>query len=222
MPKYYAVCAVADEPESMRKDELDIVGVKEYGWIPGRKEMDEYIAIPFESDKTLNQLREQLVSPLYDGDYHERDLRELDPEQSHGIIKPEEFYLYVQLPNDTYILRPEKLNKNKYKADLTTIIAAYPDFDVVKMRDKKQIYQPFMKKSVLVSQLEAHAANVDAGKPSAPKVTEPLIATDCGLKADEEKEFAADFSTAGLILDKHDGKAVKPDLSGKETVLEVK
>jgi hypothetical protein len=87
----------------------------------GRKEIDQYLIVPFESDDL--ELQTKLQRKSASGD------------------------------------------KNAFKVDLNDLKANYcPELDLVKVRDKKIIYQPFKKESKLVEkQPTIDLKNVDTG-----------------------------------------------------------
>ena len=130
MPKYELLIACVDEPEAHRKKEGDIVAVRPYPWSWGAKEVDQYFLVIIETDEDLNTMRGIYEMPFYEGG--------LDCE-----------------PPDDINVNPKKLAKNRFQIPLDIIKNGWmPSLDLVKVRDKKKIYQPLKDADIVIDTKE--------------------------------------------------------------------
>ncbi len=208
MPIYDFLIAVAGEIDhtigKYRKKEGDIVAVRRHGHNWGRKEIDEYLIVPVEcEEEDLDFMRQLFERPLLEADHVEgRTFREIWPE----LDGQETFDQYhethvIALPSGQLMLRPQYLGKNKYKIPLDSL----GDIDLVKVRDKRAVYQPFLKASHVVKKFDGLNNNrylelkdVDC--------TAPLM----GIGSEDEANKTWLSDTDQVIVNKADDTYLKP------------
>lgn len=171
MPKYEIAIAVTDEADlasgHKRKKEGDIIAVCPYPWNWGRKEIDRYLIVIVESTDDLETMQNLTI-----------------PATAEGYTDAE------QLLDENGMLSYTPLGKRRYSIPLSVLQQGWlPDLDLVKVRDKNYIYQPFKSATQLTQKFDGENGNylLDTGSVDTATST---------LKSNEEAD-----STNGCLVD---------------------
>ena len=201
MPKYEFAIACRDELEAHRKKEGDIVAVRPYPWNWGRKEIDAYLIVIIECNKTIDEMKKLFQQRLYEGGLiYGEDFRAFGAEDGTGIdysVYPPKEYAW-DIKNSKIISFPTKIAKNRFSISLSK----FTNIDLAKIQDKKKIYQPFKKAAQLVSKFDGlngnHLLNVQD--------------VDCaGIGIDSETEISIKWKkNDSLIKSNFDNTDVNP------------
>ncbi len=140
MAKYELLIACVDEPEAHRKKEGDIVAVRSYPWVWGKKEVDQYFIVIIEADEDIQTMRAIYEMPLYEGglDRHPFDAVEV-----------------------------KILAKNRFQTPLNIIKNGWmPSLDLIQIRDKTKVYQPLKDADIIMDTKEEVSIIYDKHKQS--------------------------------------------------------
>jgi len=148
LPIFEFIIAVVDEPEAHRKQEGDIVAIVSYPSGVGRKTIDEYLYVPFESSLSLEELTTKLKGRMHVGGLKFGiDFRPIDDSDNvDSNTYPGNSYSW-DIKDNKPIKTPAIIAKNRYKIPINLL----GNLDAAKLANKETIYQPFRKVSEVVA-----------------------------------------------------------------------
>ena len=194
--------AVVDEPEAQRKDEGDIITVREYPRNWGRKVIDEHLIVLIDIQGVAFEdweLRNFFKEPQYsDGHILGASFRDINYEQDsvNKLAYPSHLYAW-DIQADCIMERPVVTAKRRFK------VTAPPQLDSIKIKDKKYIYQPFKKASQLVQKFDGIGGN---------RFLE-VSDVDCvSSLGDVESEVIILWKNKTIITDKYTNLKVSPQM----------
>lgn len=192
MPKYEFCLSIRDEvdhtPGKVRKKEGDIVTVREWSWMWGSKEVDEYFIVIAETVTDYHTLRRHISHRLYQ---HLSTSDIWDSEEVDAAIHAEtetmaNFVAYA---------------KNRYKIDFTNIAVSVTDLNMTKLQDPLYIYQPFKSAIQIAAPFDGLNNN---------EYMEPGDVDSFSTVADTNVEFSFNMDAiSAIILDKKTDTLIK-------------
>lgn len=180
MALYEVAVVIKNGPDThtsiIGKRQGDIVAVKPYPWNWGRKEIDEYLIVIFETTRSVEQVYKTEESVYL---YTKND----------SLISQAEANALEAL-ND---MRFKLVYKNRFSIPLAKVLDHITDLDLDKVENKLWIYQPFKKASQLVDKFDGKNKN---------RLLSLLDVDTYSIAADIEQEFVINLDLYPIIWDK--------------------
>jgi len=135
----------------------DIVAIRPHPHMFGRKECCDYrvVTIELPDGYTFEKARAEFTGAVYDNGLLREDFEIIhkDDYDKLGLIPVEEAHKYVIRTSDGVIIpRPAMVMKNKVRIDFDQLLKLVPDIDNSKWLHVGKVYQPFMKRSVVIEE----------------------------------------------------------------------